>query len=226
MRDIAMSIVKRGYGWGNRADWIVMMPFLLLLLICGCESSQSHTAWLPENHSFPHDAAELKSGDVIKISFAGAPDLDTQQKVRPDGKITLPMAGEEEIQVAGHTPKEVEAEILRVFKSQLNIQEVAVTLEATANVIYVTGAVQQPGKIPMERPLTVLEAIMETGGFVPGLAKVDQILVIRHEGDERMQFHVDLEPALSGKPSNPFYLKPYDIVHVPRKGTSLFDPSL
>lgn len=39
------------------------------------------------------------------------------------------------------------------------------TLETTVIPVVVSGEVQKPGKISFERPATVLETIMEAGGF-------------------------------------------------------------
>ena len=36
----------------------------------------------------------LSSGDVVKLSFSGAPELNQAQKIRADGKINLPLVGE------------------------------------------------------------------------------------------------------------------------------------
>lgn len=196
----------------------------ILVFLVGCQEPRAN--WTPENHSQPQFSGELKAGDILKISFPGAPNLDTTQKIRPDGKITLSMVGEGELEVAGLTPAQVEAAIIEKLESQLQLKEVDVTLEQSANVVYVSGAVLQPGKILLERPMTALEAIMETGGFDLPKAKVKEVIVIRNDGDRRVQFKLNLEPALRGENSNPFYLKPYDIVFVPQKSSSLFDPNL
>src|SRR5438128_2732366 len=47
----------------------------------------------------PGDFAKLSSGalvpgDVLKLSFPGAPDLSQAQKIRADGKVSLPLIGE------------------------------------------------------------------------------------------------------------------------------------
>jgi polysaccharide biosynthesis/export protein len=111
--------------------------------------------------------------------------------------------------------------ILERYGSQLQLKEVTITIISTSATIYVSGAVLQPGRIPIERPLTVLEAVMEAGGFDPNRAKLTQVVVIRFEGGLQQSYRVDLKKVLNGKLTNPFYLKPFDVVHVPSKTFNL-----
>jgi len=75
----------------------------------------------------------------------------------------------------------------------------------------------RPGKVLSERPLTALEAIMEAGGF--DYTKADQkgVAVIRHEGGATQRYKLNLKNELAGGGSQPFALKPYDIIYVPEK---------
>jgi len=80
----------------------------------------------------------------------------------------------------------------------------------------VTGSVLEPGRIPMERPMTALEAIMSAGGFDAHTAEVRNVVVIRHAEGRRCGFLINFKPVLQGEKGSPFYLKPMDIVYVPR----------
>ena len=65
------------------------------------------------------EAGVILEGDQLRISFTGAPTMDTTQEVRRDGRITLPVAGE--IVAVGMTPGELGAELSRKFAAeQLN----------------------------------------------------------------------------------------------------------
>jgi len=79
--------------------------------------------------------------------------------------------------------------------------------------------VLRPGKILSDRPITVLEAIMEAGGFDYSKANLKSVRIVRHEGNEVRNFKVNLKLPLEGKRSEPFYLKPSDIVFVPERFT-------
>ena len=83
--------------------------------------------------------------------------------------------------------------------------------------VYVSGAVFRPGKVVMERPLTALEAVMEAGGFDPTRAKLSDASVLRIENGKEHAYHINLQKMLEGEVEAPFYLRPFDIVHVPSK---------
>ena len=65
--------------------------------------------------------------------------------------------------------------------------------------------------------MTALEAVMEAGGFDPTRAKLSQASVLRIENGRQKAYHVNLERVLEGEEETPFYLRPFDIVHVPSK---------
>jgi protein involved in polysaccharide export with SLBB domain len=69
----------------------------------------------------------------------------------------------------------------------------------------------------MERPMTALEAVMEAGGFDPTRAKLAQASVLRIENGKQKAYHINLQKVLEGEEETPFYLRPFDIVHVPSK---------
>jgi polysaccharide biosynthesis/export protein len=164
-----------------------------------------------------HEELSLKEGDVIKISFPGVPNMDTTQPVRQDGRITLPLIGE--FVVLGKTTDGLSKELLELYSSQLVSKEVNVTLVSSTYTIYITGAVLRPGKIVTDRRLTAFEAIMEAGGFDKTKANLKGVVITRQESGQNKSYTVDLQQVLDGKPSAPFYLKPFDSVYVPEKFT-------
>jgi polysaccharide export outer membrane protein len=87
--------------------------------------------------------------------------------------------------------------------------------------IYVGGEVNKPGLMEMPGEMTLLEAIMQAGGFNLEKAEVQNIVVARVTDGKQYGYGFDLKDALAGKEVQPFYLKPRDIVYVPR--TSIVD---
>ena len=170
-----------------------------------------------EDNSQPTPVIALREGDMVRISFPGAKQLDTAQQIRRDGKIVLPTFGE--VQAAGLTPAALEKHIVDTFSSQLLTKEVAVTVDASAYPVFINGAVLRPGKIEPMRPITVLEAIMEAGGFDYARANLKNVRVIRTEDTIVKTFVVDLRGVVSGEDIKPFYVKPSDIIFVPEKFT-------
>jgi polysaccharide biosynthesis/export protein len=189
------------------------LAIISLLLLSGCKTASPTP--LSEQDSSPYRSIVLREGDVVKIAFPAAPNLNTVQQIRRDGKIYLSMVGD--ITAMGLSPADLEKEILKVYESQLVSKQVTVTLESTQFPVFISGAVLRPGKILVDRPLTVLEAIMEAGGFDYTRANTKSVRIIRHEEGQVKNYTLDLKPALRGEKSTPFYLRPSDIVFVPEK---------
>lgn len=195
------------------ASVLVSLGCLGVLLLAGCQSAQPTV--ISEAEAGPDVTITLREGDVVKVAFAGTPSLNTTQQIRRDGNINLALVGD--VKAAGLTPGALEQEVLRAYGTQLLSREVTVTLESTTFPIFVTGMVLRPGKVLPDRPLTLLEAIMESGGFDPSRANLKAVRVMRREGDRMKTFIVNLKPALAGEPSVPFHLRPADIVYVPER---------
>jgi polysaccharide export outer membrane protein len=193
------------------------LAFLLglsfLFLGAGCETPVA--SGIPVTGQDQAEVLTLHEGDVLKIAFPGAPNLDTSQQIRRDGRITMPIVGE--IVAAGKTPTQLESELAGLYASQLVSKEVSVTVVSSSYAVYVSGAVMHPGKIMADRPLTALEAIMEAGGFDNTSADMEGVVVIRKEGDKTVNHTVNLKLVLEGKATGSFYLKPSDILYVPKK---------
>lgn len=197
----------------RHAGALLILPALALLATTGCESTKV-TAPQQDAASFAQAAQKLREGDVIKISFPGTPGLDAQQSIRTDGRITLAMLGE--MRVVNMTPLELEKELVKRYATQLVSSEVTVSVVSSSFVVFVSGAVNAPGKIQTDRPLTPLEAILQVGGFSP-LAKTTAVDIIRTENGVTRKLTLNLQKILDGEPVEQIYLIPNDIVMVPQK---------
>jgi polysaccharide export outer membrane protein len=202
----------RGRSFRAGACGIVGTLAIFFVLLCtGCQQPQ--TGSLPEQ-LVSQTPNYLNAGDVIKISFPGAPELNQTQKVGTDGTVSLPLVGD--VHAAGKSPGELQSELANLYKPQLQDNEVLVTVENRAIPIVVSGAVQKPGKIVFERPATVLEAIMEAGGFTPQ-ADLKRVSVIRIVKGQHLTQHYDLRSVLRGSPTGAVYVSGGDVIYVPEK---------
>lgn len=158
----------------------------------------------------------LREGDVIRISFPGAPNMEiVTQEIRNDGRVTLPIIGE--VVASNRTPVQFEKELSKLYAPQLVSSEVTVALQSSSAAYFVTGQVLRPGKITPNRPISALEAVMEAGGFIGERADTTAVVIIRNENGHTKNYTVNLKRVLEGKDSDPFILKPFDIVFVPQK---------
>jgi polysaccharide export outer membrane protein len=198
-----------------------LFPALVLtvasLLLAGCQTDQhGQTPTAGQSMDTSHsEALILREGDDVKISFPGSPNLDTTQQIRRDGKITLQLAGE--ITAIGITPSDLEKEIIKAYGTQLTSKEVTVTVISSSIPVFVTGAVLHPQKVVADHPISALEAIMEAGGFDYAKANLKDVRVIRYEDNHQHTYFLNLKNVMQGKQSDPFYLKPFDIIYVPER---------
>ena len=223
MTKVSIAGVKHGYSSENICGFSLRLPMVklaalwlvALATVTGCQTQGPQLKDVSEQSADRNQASTLREGDVLKIYFPGAPNLNTTQRIRMDGKIDLPLVGE--LKVAGMAPAELREELLRRYADQLVSKEITVTVESSSFPVFVTGAVIRPGKIQSDRPITALEAIMEAGGFDYVKANLKAVVVVRHEGGKVKNYTLNLKLPLQGKTSEPFYLKTSDIVYVPER---------
>jgi polysaccharide export outer membrane protein len=164
----------------------------------------------------PPVSAALREGDVIQVNFAVSTNLNVTQRIPMDGQLLMQFIGK--VNAAGQTPLELQKTLEKMYEPQLRGAEpITVTLMTSAAAVYVSGAVVRPGKIPLDRPMTVLDAVMEAGGVDVNRAKLSAVTVLRVENGQRISRRVNLKKALEGKDATLLYLKPYDTVYVPEK---------
>ncbi|HEY3755776.1 MAG TPA: polysaccharide biosynthesis/export family protein [Opitutaceae bacterium] len=193
---------------------LAALSAVVLLAVAGCETQNQPVSSLAEQRSEIY----LHEGDAIRITFPGAPNLDVQNTViRRDGKISIPQAGE--ITAAGLTPGQLQDKILAALGPQLISKEVQVSVLQSIVTVYVDGPVMHPGKIQVDHPITIMEAIMEAGGFDYVRADTHHVQVIRHPENSSSYTYltIDVDAILKGQNKELFYLAPGDIVHVPQK---------
>lgn len=120
---------------------------------------------------------KIRQGDVLDVSVWGDETLVKVIRVLPDGSIGFPLAGH--ISVAGLSPTQIEESITKKLKKYLPDPEVTVIVQSTdGNKVYILGKVNKPGAIPLQGPLTILQALSISGGF-NRFADLDEIKILR-----------------------------------------------
>jgi protein involved in polysaccharide export with SLBB domain len=115
-----------------------------------------------------------------------------------------------EVQASGKRLTTFQTELAGLYKTQLRNTEVVVSLETS---VLVSGSVNKPGRVVFERPLTVLDAVMEAGGIAPaGDPKRVHLIRLRNGRHETQIF--DLRSVLRGDATNAFYVKGGDVIYV------------
>ena len=191
---------------------LVVFVLCAMCIFTGCRTSSIE---LPNDLAASAQSPTLAEGDILQISFIGATNLNSKQRIRRDGTVDLPLIGD--IKAAQKTLGELQTEVSNLYKPHLQSQDVTVSLESSAVPVYVTGAVLRPGKIVTDRQLTALEAIMEAGGFDQQRANLRKVVVVRYIDGKRVGSVIDLQGAIKGGKSSDAVLQPNDIIFVPEK---------
>lgn len=178
-------------------------------LAAGCGGTTSQAA--RETRPFAPSEYRIGVEDVLEIAVWKEPQLSTTAPVRPDGKVTVPVAGE--IAAAGKTPKELEAILAEKLATRIASPSVSVVVkEVNAARVFVLGEVAKPGAYPMRGSMTVVQALAVAGGMTEFADKGD-IVILRRGGDGgQTRLNVDFGDALKGAPIE---LVPGDTVVVP-----------
>lgn len=204
------TLINRLQSMLQEVKWSYLALALGMALFClGCQSS--HLAGAP---AYPPSSStkSLDPGDTLRLTFPGAKEYDQVQRIRSDGRISLPIVGE--VKASGKKVGELQAQLTRMYKEQLQNSEVVVSLDAPAAVVYVTGAVGKPTRVALDRPMTAFEAIMEAGGFQAGLANLKKVTLIRSEHGKHKTFKLVVNSTITQSSSEAIYLKPYDVIYV------------
>src|SRR4029453_3487254 len=187
-----------GYDTARRKGAVSMSAWLSNLLIfvaLACGGCQTTLPPLP-NPPGPKTAVRLSPGDTIKVTFAEESDLDQTEKIRRDGKISLPLIGE--VRAAGKRVMDLQREIISQYEGKLDNPEVLVTLESGTATVLVAGFGHKPGKVDFDRPKTVYQEIMEAGG-VSDYGSLRNIRLTRIINGEQRTETINLRPSVKAK---------------------------
>jgi len=156
-------------------------------------------------------------GDVLDINFLYETKYArTDIKVRPDGRITFPLAGE--IFVAGMSPAGLDSVLTERYSEIVVDPRITVIVkDFSPQKVYVLGEVKMAGDIEYERGMTVTQALAEASSFTDEARKTNVLVIRRVAEDHIVGIEVNLEAVLSkGDFTQDIPLKPYDIVYLPK----------
>jgi polysaccharide export outer membrane protein len=150
--------------------------------------------------------------DVLKIVIWNNAPMSGEFPVRPDGAISIPLLGD--VIVANKTPQQVEEDIShRLVDGQL-IRDPHVSVGLTAvhsKKYYIQGEVMKPGAYDLVVPTTVMEGLVNAGGF-RDFANTRKIRILR--GSQEFKFNYKQVSHGKSREQN-IYLEPGDQIIVP-----------
>jgi polysaccharide export outer membrane protein len=147
---------------------------------------------------------------VLLIRVWNEPAFTGPVAVNQGGKLTLPLVGE--VEAAGKTPLEIQADLTETLKKYVVRPLVTVTVqEVGSKRYYMDGLIARPGEYALVVPTTILEAISRAGG-PQDFGNSKRIYVLR--GNKRIYFNY--KDVLRGKHMEQnIKLEPGDHIVVP-----------
>ena len=201
-----------------------MIRALVLALVAFCLVAPQASA----------QAYRLKPGDTITVNVLEDPSLNQTVLIRPDGRISLALAGS--LEAAGRTPEALQSAIRsalgRDFVTPPTVtvglasvapegEEQATAAGARLVSIFVLGEVRAPGAYEVEAPIDILQALALSGGPDVFAAR-DRIQIRRRDESGQTLILYDYDGVESGAvPTQSVELRDGDVVIVPERG--LFD---
>lgn len=142
---------------------------------------------------------QLGYGDAISVTVVGQPTLSvTDQPVRPDGRISLPLVQQVEIQ--GKTVAEVTAALNKAYKPYFQSPQIVVTVARFRPMrVTVMGQVTKPGTYAFEELPTLVDAVATAGGLTDRAARTG--IKVVEPGGRTLTY--DMDDLLSGETALP-----------------------
>jgi polysaccharide export outer membrane protein len=146
----------------------------------------------------------LGTGDKMKITVYGEPDLSGDFSVDGSGQVQFPLIGQ--IEAAGLTTQDFVEALTKVLGAKyLKDPKVSVEIE-NYRPFYIMGEVNKPGEYPYENGLNVLGAVALAGGFTYRANDSDVYIHRSGEPNERAQ-----------RATSDTKILPGDVVRIPER---------
>lgn len=156
-------------------------------------------------------------GDALQIFVWRSPELSVTVPVRPDGKISTPLV--DDMVAVGKTPSQLARDVEVRLAEYVRTPQVSVIVTAPANAfnqVKVIGQVAQPKSLAYRAGMTVLDAVLETGGLSEFAAGNRAILVRKDANGKETRQKLKLNDIVKkGKLSANIELRPGDVLIVP-----------
>jgi polysaccharide biosynthesis/export protein len=156
----------------------------------------------------------IGADDLLSIVYWKDKDMSADAKVRPDGRIALPLINE--VQAAGLTPGQLQQKLTEESKKYMEDANITVVVrEINSRRAFITGEVNKPGPYPLTSPTTVMQLISLAGGL-RDYANSKKIMIMRSENGRQTSLAFNYKDVASGKNlSQNIELRPGDTVVVP-----------
>jgi polysaccharide export outer membrane protein len=158
----------------------------------------------------------LGSGDVLKVSVYGNPDLALETRVSEDGNISFPLVGQ--VAVGGLPAAAAEKKIAALLDAGGYVKQPQVNIIVTtvqSQTVSVLGQVNRPGRYPVEGRRSLMDMLAMAGGISADGG--DKVSLIRRRNGATTRDEVDVVQMLrAGALDADYQVAGADVVFVER----------
>jgi len=156
-------------------------------------------------------------GDVLQVFVWRNPELTTSVPVRPDGKISTPLV--EDMVAVGKNPSALARDIEKILGEYVRSPQVNVIVTQAVSAfsqVKIIGQVAHPQALAYRQGMTVLDALLATGGLAP-YAAGNRARLVRTVAGKNTEIRLKLDALVNqGDLKQNVALQPGDVIVVPQ----------
>jgi polysaccharide biosynthesis/export protein len=164
----------------------------------------------------PGNEYVIGPGDALEVFVWRNPELSSKVPVRPDGKISTPLV--EDMIAVGKTPTQLARDIEKVLAEYVKSPQVNIIVSQPVSAfsqVKVIGQVIKPQSLPYRDGMTVLDALLSSGGLGQ-YAAGNRAKVVRMQGGKEVPIAINLNKIIDkGDMTQNIRLQPGDVIVVP-----------
>jgi polysaccharide export outer membrane protein len=164
----------------------------------------------------------IAEGDQLEMVFFSHPDQNRFVTVRPDGRITMPYVGD--LVAAGKAPTALATELKTAYAQVLVEPQIDVIVQTMGARYYVFGEVDNAGEFSYDRPIDLMQAVAQAGGYNER-ARLSSIVILRkgengdaYAGVFDFRRFLDAETRIAN-----IEVRPDDLIWVPASAIARWD---
>jgi protein involved in polysaccharide export with SLBB domain len=180
----------------KKAALAILSVGVALLAACTSSAAMGNAAEVPATGSTML-GYKLGTGDELKVTVFGEPDLSGAFVVDGQGTITMSLIGQ--VEIVNLTVTETSRRLEERLKDGW-LRDPKVTVELVkGRPYYILGEVNKPGEYPFVSGLTVMNAIASAGDFT---YRADKVRILIKSADSPNEREVELTPTTAVRPGD------------------------
>jgi polysaccharide export outer membrane protein len=191
---------------------IVLAAGLLTIAACASSGGKVIDSPAPKLADVQY---RIGPGDSLNVFVWDHPELSRDVPVRPDGKVSTPLA--DDVLAAGKTPVELAASLEKALSEYVRSPKVSVIVTSFqgGDQVQVIGKATRPQSMPYKANMTLLDVMVQVGGLAD-FAAGNRARIIRKDGDNRVEIPVRLKDLVNkGDVTANLTMMPGDVLIIP-----------